>query len=272
MTLSGPAARGSPSRVGWVGAVASFLLALVFAARVLERFSGQPPFPAALGLVVAFLSLFAVAFPAQRLLARGGGWLNQAYFALQSVLVTVVFGLAPHPDVVNTLYSVLALQAALLLSRRALWVWVAWLILLTTVPLMLWIGWLPGLTIGLLPAVACIVLPALVLAHQDVDAARLQSQALVDELRRAHGRLEAYSGQADELASLEARSRLARELHDSVSQTVFSLSLNARAAQIILHQHPSDRERLRPLLERLQALAHAALADIRGLIERFRPA
>jgi signal transduction histidine kinase len=121
----------------------------------------------------------------------------------------------------------------------------------------------------IVPAVACVILPAYVIAHQEIEAARLESQRLLEELQAAQRRLQAYAAQAEELAAVEARNRLARELHDSVSQTLFSLSLNARAARVYLERDPT---KLRPQLERLQALAQAALNEIRGLIEHLRPA
>lgn len=39
---------------------------------------------------------------------------------------------------------------------------------------------------------------------------------------------------------MEERNRLARELHNSVSQTLFSMALNTRSAEIILKRKPSQ--------------------------------
>jgi signal transduction histidine kinase len=57
-------------------------------------------------------------------------------------------------------------------------------------------------------------------------------------------------------------------LHDSVSQLVFSISLTARSAQLLLE---SDPERLPEQFDRLQALISEALAQLRSLITRLRP-
>jgi signal transduction histidine kinase len=211
------------------------------------------------------LSLF-LALP---LVARRSRWLIHIYFALQSALVVILLYVPPYADFVTALFVALALQAALVFPRRTLVAWIAALVLLMVVPSMLLFGWALGLALALSPAVGCVILPAYVIAHQEIETARLESQRLLEELQAAQRRLQAYAAQAEELAAVEARNRLARELHDSVSQTLFSLSLNARAARVYLERDPA---RLRPQLEWLQALAQDALAEIRGLIEHLRPA
>ena len=91
---------------------------------------------------------------------------------------------------------------------------------------------------------------------------------MLAELEATHRRLKTYAGQVEELAALEERNRLARELHDSVSQTIFSLILNARSAQMLLERDPA---RVRSQLEQLQELAQSALGEMRGLIAQLRP-
>jgi PAS domain S-box-containing protein len=72
-------------------------------------------------------------------------------------------------------------------------------------------------------------------------------------------------------AALEERYRLARELHDSACQQLFSLALHIRATQLTLPRWgPADEAVLRSL-QTLDQLAHAALDDMRGLIFELRP-
>jgi signal transduction histidine kinase len=67
---------------------------------------------------------------------------------------------------------------------------------------------------------------------------------------------------------LEERSRLARDLHDSISQQLFSMTLTAQAARVQLEKNPT---RTAAQLERLQETAAAALAEMRALIFQLRP-
>jgi signal transduction histidine kinase len=53
-------------------------------------------------------------------------------------------------------------------------------------------------------------------------------------LRDAHAQLQAYANQAEELAVANERTRLARDLHDSVTQTLYGLTLQAETVIEVL--------------------------------------
>jgi two-component system NarL family sensor kinase len=95
-----------------------------------------------------------------------------------------------------------------------------------------------------------------------------ESQALLERLSKANQQLEEYAAQADELAAVQERNRLAGELHDSVSQSIFSIILTARSAQLLLDRDPS---RVPELLLRLQEMTREALSQLRTLITQMRP-
>lgn len=74
--------------------------------------------------------------------------------------------------------------------------------------------------------------------------------------------------QAQELASLQERQRLARELHDSVSQVLYSIGLGAHTARDALD---SDPEQTLASIDYVLALTEAGLAEMRALIFELRP-
>jgi signal transduction histidine kinase len=74
--------------------------------------------------------------------------------------------------------------------------------------------------------------------------------------------------QAQEFAAYKERSRLARELHDSVSQALYGIALGARTARTLLRQSP---ERAGEPLDYVLSLAEAGLAEMRALIFELRP-
>lgn len=74
--------------------------------------------------------------------------------------------------------------------------------------------------------------------------------------------------QAQEEAVTAERNRLARELHDSVTQTIFSASLIADVLPTIWEKNPSEAE---GALEDLRKLTHGALAEMRTLLLELRP-
>ena len=82
--------------------------------------------------------------------------------------------------------------------------------------------------------------------------------------------------QAQRAAALEERARLARELHDSVSQSLFSMTLHARAAQKALARSPAASTdpalgKAEGDLAALRELTASALAEMRALIFEVRP-
>jgi len=74
--------------------------------------------------------------------------------------------------------------------------------------------------------------------------------------------------QAQELAALEERQKLARELHDSVSQALYGIALGLHTARIQLDRDP---RKLPEWLDYLLSLAEAALDEMRALIFELRP-
>ena len=89
------------------------------------------------------------------------------------------------------------------------------------------------------------------------------------ELQVAHCQLQEYAGQKEELAAEQERNRLARDLHDSVTQTVFSMNLTVQATRLLLER---DRSRVTGQLQRLEELAANAMHEIQALFSSLRPA
>jgi len=74
--------------------------------------------------------------------------------------------------------------------------------------------------------------------------------------------------QAQELARVKERQRLARDLHDAVTQTLFSASLIAEVLPRIWERNPEEGQRR---LEELRELTRGALAEMRTLLLELRP-
>jgi signal transduction histidine kinase len=71
-----------------------------------------------------------------------------------------------------------------------------------------------------------------------------------------------------ELSVLEERARLARELHDAVSQKLFSIRVKARAAEVLV---PRDPARAAAEMESVAELGGQAHAELRAVIDGLAP-
>ena len=74
-----------------------------------------------------------------------------------------------------------------------------------------------------------------------------------------------------ELSVMQERSRLARELHDAVTQKLFSIRAHARAAAVLAAREPSDPERVQAEIEVVAQLGAEAHAELRAVIDGLTP-
>lgn len=253
-----------PYKMARIGYVAIYLVFAAVVVRSLFVEGLRPLLPIYLSVELIILLLYSVVFSMPAL----PGWLLHLYFALQSALILWLISIYPEFDFLILLYLLLSGQVSLVFGGRLRWVWVGVFVLLSGGSLMYYLGPARGLALSLTTITAEIVIPAYIIVYYENEIAWRDSQALLDDLEQVNQRLQSYAGQVEDLASLQERNRLARDLHDTVSQLVFSISLTTRSAQLLL---ASDPARLPEQLAQLQTLTTEALAQLRSLITRLRP-
>ena len=254
----------TPIRLGLIGYLAIYLVFLAVVARTLTLEDIRPNLSIYLVGELLFLILYTVVLIAARL----PDWLLHLYFAFQSALIIWLISIDPEFDFLILLYLLLSAQVSLVFIGRIRWIWVGVFVLLSSGSLMFHLGAIRGLSLSLTTIAGEIVIPAYVIVYCENEIDRRQSQALLNELQETNERLRLYAGQVEDLTALQVRNRLARQLHDRVSQLVFSISLYARSAQLLLETNPA---RLPEQFDRLQAMTGEALAQLRSLITRLRP-
>jgi signal transduction histidine kinase len=74
-----------------------------------------------------------------------------------------------------------------------------------------------------------------------------------------------------ELSVLQERARLARDLHDAVTQKLFSIRAHARAAAVLAGRDPVDAGRVQAEIEVVGALGAEAHAELRAVIDGLAP-
>jgi len=74
-----------------------------------------------------------------------------------------------------------------------------------------------------------------------------------------------------ELSVVQERSRLARDLHDAVTQKLFSIRAHARAAAVLAAREPVDTARVRAEIEVVGELGAEAHAELRAVIDGLAP-
>jgi signal transduction histidine kinase len=234
------------------------------AIRSVGHFSGSRSLVPALLLV----GLFAAYYAFEPFLSARARWHMFIYLPVQTGVVVLMTLLQPYQDVTAALYILLCLQVVRSFSPGVAFSLVGLYVILLTVTQILGVGLIGGLGLSfLMLAVGTFV----------VSGDRLYFQTYADEgeslrklmrLKEAHQQLQESAARAEELAAARERNRLARELHDSVSQMIFSITLVARATQILLERDPSQ---VAGQLDRLQEMTGTALGQLRSLITQMRP-
>lgn len=224
---------------------------------------------AALPLLLAFLLIFFALLATEPIVTRRWNAYHSIYLGLQTALVVVMSRLAPEFDFVWSLYVILAIQALDFFARRAALIWIAVLIGLAGVFLMIEME-PPALGLAIMLNLCAVgyFLVSFTRVSRQTEVARNESAALLNDLQTAHAQLQDYADRAGELSAARERNRVARELHDSVNQSIFSITLTAEAARALLERDPA---RVPPYLNQLQETTTSALAQLRSLIGQLRP-
>jgi NarL family two-component system sensor histidine kinase YdfH len=100
--------------------------------------------------------------------------------------------------------------------------------------------------------------------------AREDAQALLQELEVAHGQLQAYASQVEELTISQERQRMARELHDTLAQGLAGLILQLEAAEA--HLETGNQNRAQAVVGQAMQRARTTLGEARRAIQALRPA
>jgi signal transduction histidine kinase/putative methionine-R-sulfoxide reductase with GAF domain len=99
------------------------------------------------------------------------------------------------------------------------------------------------------------------------DSDKMMFQSLGDQIAVAIQNAMLYRYQ-QEIAIIEERNRIARNLHDAVSQTLFSAMMIAESLPEIYESQPDEGKNL---LEDLHQLNRSALTEMRALLLELRP-
>ncbi|RPJ39049.1 MAG: sensor histidine kinase [Chloroflexi bacterium] len=244
--------------------VASYLLFAASAVRIIITCYGTPYLWYAIGL----LALYLVLLSTERRISARWRYYQPVYFIIQTLVILALAMAKPVFDYYAMLFPALCVQAIWFAPPRTVVYWVT----LFTVSIVVSEIALFGLPSGIMYSVTYIAAGFFIsifgIATLRAEQARAESQALLAELQVANRKLTEYASRVEELTAAQERNRLARELHDSVTQTIFSMTLTAQSTLILLDRDPG---RVKEQLQHLQALSKSALAEMRSLIQQLRP-
>jgi signal transduction histidine kinase len=216
------------------------------------------------------LGIFGLLIGLEHWLTRSVPWRVHLYLAFQTGLIFISSLFFSEVDFLALLYVPVTGQATYLLSRRPAYTWLALLLVVNFIGQIFQFGWPDALSFILLYTAGLIFTSAFSIFTLQAEASRRQTESLLTELQTAHQQLQEYAVQAGDLAIVRERNRLARDLHDSVTQTLYGLSLQSEAAarQLEAGQTTYAINQIREVRD----IAQQALREMRLMIFELRPA
>jgi signal transduction histidine kinase len=215
-------------------------------------------------LGVAFTALGLWVFPLCE--GRLAGWRTAAYFAAQLALggAIVVIG---NAGLVGLVMFPLASQAASCLPARWLVLVCGLILVLSVAPIALIVGVATAVqaALGYLAGIIFVVVFTQIASSE--ERARGEVERLAQELSRANQQLRFHAVQAEELATIRERNRLAREIHDSLGHYLTTVNMQLEAARAVME---SDPPKALDALQKAQALTREGLADVRRSVASLR--
>jgi signal transduction histidine kinase len=210
----------------------------------------------ALGLVLIFGLLYYFVFQSGRYRAN-----PNLYFGAQALILGLLFLLGSNnSDAFNFLFLILCIHIAVVSTARGAALWIALCFGIVGLITLAMRG-TEGIYAVVFYSITFIVCGFFGYTIQQVERARDRNQRLVEELQATQRKLQ-------DLAVMEERNRLARDLHDSVKQQVFAISMQLGAARVLLNE---ANQAYGPVTE-AERLAKQAGAELTTLIRELRPA
>ena len=222
-----------------------------------------------LWLLSVILVIYGILLGIFPLITKGSPFKAHLYFGIQSFLTISAMLLFYELDFFAFLFLPLAGQVMFVFPRRTAFGWVIFFGITTVIGQFIQFGRLEGLSFSFLYLAGLFLISSFSNLMLRANEARLQSDQLLDKLQQAHSQLQEYAGQAEELATAKERNRLARELHDSVAQTLYGLTLQAEAASRKLNAGKNDEVAV--YLHEIRDSSQQTLKETRLLIFELRP-
>jgi signal transduction histidine kinase len=219
-------------------------------------------------VVIVLIALYGLLYSSEPWFSNRFNWYPHLYFPVQTAIVITLSNLRPFLDFQTILYFPLCIQAFRTFPRRIAITWTVFFSVLLGITLILGLGLWEALALFLLNLAMGTFLLSYDFLYLRTQADQAESQRLLADLQSAHQKLQEQTAQTEELAAARERNRLARELHDSVSQIIFSITLTSQSARLLLGRDPA---RARVETERLQEMTAGALNQLRSLIAELRP-
>jgi len=181
------------------------------------------------------------------------------YLVVQTIIILALLRLSSPHDIFNFFFYILALEAVLILPTPSAIAWVVGFYVLDSLNALSGQG-ISGITGVLFYAAAFVMTAVFGYALRQAEIARRKNEELLAELT-------ATQRQLQDLAVTEERTRMAREMHDSLGHRLTVSIIQLEGAQRLI---PTNPERAARMIGAMRDEMKEALAELRVTVSALR--
>jgi signal transduction histidine kinase len=181
------------------------------------------------------------------------------YLIAQTIIILALLRLSSPNDIFNFFFYILVLEAVLILPTCPAIVWISGFYVLDSLNA-LWGQGMGGMIGVLFYAAAFILSAAFGYALRQAEIARRKNEELLEELNTTQRQLQ-------DMAVTEERTRMAREMHDSLGHRLTVSIVQLEGAQRLI---PTDPERAARMIGAMRDEMKEALAELRRTVSALR--
>lgn len=247
---------------GWVGSLIYVTLTLAFTPSILRNVSKVPAEMFTILILIVGFTLYST-LGWRWCLRRLNPRLIYNYFILQLVWFYVMFFLEnafSRNGAGTGNLSVIPLLQICVLNwrwRRNYYVLMVLGMGIISLPFLAFISVIMGTLTAFLSSGAILLIGHLIVSEEQAR----------DELAAKNAKLAEYAAQIEELATVNERNRLAREIHDNVAHYLTAVNMQIEAARAVM---PTDAARAEQSLVKAQTLTKDGLSEIRRSVAALR--
>ncbi len=254
--------------LGWIQQwVVQIAIAFFFGGCYLRFFIQYAEFPLQ-QLALFLLLVWLVVFITEPLISRRWAHYFYLYLGIQSFLIFFLLYRYPDNDNIAILYAGLSMQIMSRLPPKQGIAIIAFFTPLTIIGVRQYYDISKTIPLAFIYTAANAFMGACGYSVRKAKEEKGKESRLLLALQDANRQLLDSTRQVEQLSIARERSRLALELHDSVTQTIFSMTLATRAAIILVDQDPP---RVGIQLDHLDKLVRGALEELKKLVLELKP-
>jgi signal transduction histidine kinase len=198
---------------------------------------------------------------------RASAPIGRVQTTIRFLTLIIIVGFFLQPESFNTLSPIVAMLAAMRLSRFR---WVVWALIVAALNVASETGqggYPLGFYDGLVQGTIILAFATFAFSLNRAQAARLETQTVLADLREAHQRLQDYAEQVQDLAVAEERTRISRDLHDTLGHRLTASIVQLEGAGRLV---PDQQERAIAMIDTVREQLQEGLQDVRRTVSRLR--